>query len=215
MSLILVLGRAGARFAGGLTAGGAPQQRRFFLDGAGPIKRWLNPYLSTRGALFEDQPYFVAGGPHLRAYSETKPLVESYLAASGEISRQAQARNGAWGQIGAFFEVAWTPGIPSVVGPEEMNDDGSFLFDWTRLPPEEGAELGQFRARVLEPPKIWADGGLAVTGGYDKVEATLAFPIWASDAAFADEPINDTERKPLALRWSFNFTFYPGGRPGG
>lgn len=202
-----------ARFAGGWSSEGAPQQRRFRLEGAGSIRRWLNPYLDARGALFEDQPYFVEGGPHLRAYTETKPLVFSYVAASGELSREGRTEAGLWGRIGLFLEAAWTPAVPGVVGPEELNEEGDLLFDWRELPEGEDEARGRFRARVLEVPKVWADGGLSFTGGYDRVALTLSFPLWASESAFADEPFSG-ERKPFALRWSFNITFFPMGRAG-
>jgi hypothetical protein len=128
------------------------------------------------------------------------------------LSREAETTSGFWGRVGLFLEAAWTPGIPDVLGPEGLNPEGQLLFDWRELPEGEGEAQGEFRSCVLRVPKLWADGGVSFTGGYDKVALTLSFPLWASNSAFADQPITGNV-KPFALRWSFNVIFFPLGRP--
>jgi hypothetical protein len=210
------VGQAGwtAWLSGGWSSEHAPQQRRFLLHGADPITRWLNPYLDAEGALLADIPYFVPGGANLRAYEATRPLVKGYLGAGGEIGREIETDIGVWGRVAAFAEAAWTPGIPDRLGPEELNEDGSLLFDWEELPAGEGKPLGQFRARSLEVAEIWADAGLALSAGYDKLAVTLSLPLWASEPAFAGEPISGGAKKAFALRWALSVAFYPHGRPG-
>ncbi len=210
----LSFARLDARFAGGWVSGNAPQQRRFLLEGADPITRWLNPYIEARKALLSDIPYYVPGGPNLRVYEETRPLVKRYIAASGELSRAAGSSDGLWGRLGAYLAAAWTPGIPDVLGPEQMNEDGDLVFDWRRLPEEEGGEQGQFRARTLEVPEIWADAGLQLTGGYRLVAVTLSLPVWASQPAFAGASIVDGDKNAFGLRWGLSVTFFPRGHPG-
>ena len=195
-----------ARAAGGWVSNDVPQQRRFLLEGVEPIVRWLNPYLDARGALLEDVPYFVKGGPYLRAYSETRPLVKSYLGLAGELSRRARLESGVWGRIGVFAEAAWTPGIPDIVGPADITPDADFLFEWEKLPAGEGEELGQFRASALEISELWGDAGISLTGGYSHVAVTVSLPLWVSEPAFATEP----EKNAFALRWALTIEFFPG-----
>ena len=205
--------RLDARVGLGLTTAKTPLQRRFQLDGADPISRWLNPYLEADGALLADANYFTPGGPHLRAYGETRPLAKRYLAALAELSRQGYTRGGFWGRASAFLEAAWTPGLPDRFGPEQMNQDGDLLFDWRELPDGEDQPQGQFRARALEVSEFWADAGLAFSGGHEMIAVTLSFPLWASAPAFASEPITG-EKKAFALRWALTFTFFPLGSRG-
>lgn len=203
------------RVAGGWSSGAAPQQRRFFLAGTDPINRWLNPYLEAREALLEDIPYFVPGGGHLRAYQETQPLIKRYVGAAAEFGRAAATRWGLRGRASAFLEAAWTPGLPDRLGPESLRENGPLLFDWRQLPVGEGKELGQFRARSLGAPELWADAGLALTAGYDRLSLTVSFPLWVSEPAFAGEPIGGGAKKALALRWTWTVRFVPHGTPGG
>ncbi|NIU80159.1 MAG: hypothetical protein GWN71_43505, partial [Gammaproteobacteria bacterium] len=177
-----------ARLAAGWAAGGPPLQRRFLLSGADPVTRWLNPYIDVPGALFEEISYFVPGGPNLRAYIEAQPLVDGYLSANGSIGKADATEAGFWGRIDAFFEAAWTPGVPDRLGPEELNAEGALLFDWRQLPAGEGEARGRFLARVLEPPQLWADAGFALKGGYKRLGVAISLPLWASDADFADAP---------------------------
>lgn len=202
-----------ARAAGGWTSGSSPLQRRFHLYGADPVTRWLNPYLEARGALFSDIPYVVPGGPNLRAYTATQPLVKSYLGALGLVSRGGEMESGLWGHVDAFLEAAWLPGVPARLGPEDLNEDGDLLFDWRELPEGEDEPRGRFLARVLEVPKVWADAGIALTGGYRKVAIAVALPLWASEPAFADEPAGGGQKKAFAVRWTLTVLFYPQGRP--
>jgi hypothetical protein len=202
-----------ARLAGGWVSGGSPMERRFLLYGADPVTRWLNPYIEARGALFSDIPYVVPGGPNLRAYAATQPLVESFLGALGQVSRGGETSSGLWGRVDAFLEAAWIPGIPDRLGPEQLNEDGDFLFDWRELPEGEDEAQGRFMARVLEVSKIWADAGITLTGGYRNVAVAVAFPLWASEPAFADEPIGGGEKKAFAARWTLTVLFFPKGRP--
>jgi hypothetical protein len=203
-----------ARFAAGWASNAAPQQRRFLLEGADPITRWLNPYIEAREALFNDIPYYVPGGPDLRVYEETRPLVKRYVAASGQLSRATGTEDGLWGRLAAYLAAAWTPGIPDRMGPEEMNEGGDLLFDWRKLPEGEGEEQGQFRARSLEVSEIWADAGLQITGGYRLVAVTLSLPLWASQPAFAGESIFGGKKSAFGLRWALSVTFFPRGHPG-
>ncbi|KPK82131.1 MAG: hypothetical protein AMS25_03580 [Gemmatimonas sp. SM23_52] len=214
-----VKGRAGRGswtgwLRGGWSSDDTPQQRRFRLDGADPVTRWLNPYLDAKGALLSDIPYFVPGGGQLRAYEATRPLVKRYLAAGGEVARDIETDVGVWGRVAGFVEAAWTPGIPERLGPEALNPDGSLLFDWQELPAGEGEPLGRFRARSLEVNEIWADAGLALSAGYDKLAVTISLPLWASEPAFAGEPIGGGDKKAVALRWALSITFFPQGRTG-
>lgn len=195
------------RLASGWVSNRAPRQRRFRLDGASSIIRWLNPYLEANGAVLEEVPYFVPGGGHLRAYEDTRPLVKSYLGLSGAISREHALWRRFWGGIAAFAEAAWTPGLPDPVGPEDLSPDGDLLFDWQQLPAGEGRELGRFRARVLSVPEIWADAGLAFTGGYERLAVTISLPFWASASAFAGESLSDNEKRAFVPRWNLTITF--------
>ncbi len=206
-----------ARLAGGLSSGDAPLQRRFLLAGADPITRWLNPYLDARGALFSDfpflggdTPYFVPGGPNLRSYEETRPLVKRYVAASAELGRTVATTRGFWGRVSGFFEAAWLPGLPERLGPESLRTNGAFLFDWRELPAGEENELGRFRARSLEVSSLWADLGVAFTGGYDRIAVMVSVPFWASESGFAGEPISGGEKNALALRWTLSVLFTAG-----
>lgn len=198
-----------ARLAAGWASGNAPRQRRFFLFGAGPVTRWLNPGLESRGSLFSGLPYFVEGGPHLRAYTETRPLVNRYIGLATQVERTLRLERGFRVGLGLFLEGAWTPGLPDRIGPEQMGPNGSILFDWLELPDGEGEPRGEFRARVLEVPELWADAGLRVTGGYRRIGVTLSLPFWVNAADFADEPLTG-DRSPFALRWNLSLTFTPG-----
>jgi hypothetical protein len=201
------------RAAGGWSSGDAPLQRRFLLYGADPVSRWLNPYVDVKGALFEDISYFMPGGPHLRAYEATQPLVKQYAAALAEIGRSGATAVGFWGRVHGFLELAWTPGIPERLGPEAMNESGALLFDWRQLPAGEDQALGRFLARSLEVSEIWADAGVGLTGGFRNVAVEVSFPFWASEPAFANEPIGDGEKKAFAARWTLSVSFFPLGRP--
>lgn len=205
----------GARVAGGLAADGPPLQRRFLLYGADPVRRWLNPYVDDRGTLFQDVAYFMPGGPSLRAYSETQPLVERYLSAGGSLGVGDATPSGFWGRIDGFLEAAWTPGIPDLVGPADLNPESSFLFDWRELPQGEGSPGGQFNASVLRVRELWADAGFAFQGGFRNVAAMISLPLWASNAAFANAPTGDGPKKNFAMRWTLTVMFYPYGRAGG
>ncbi len=200
------------RVAGGWSSGDAPLQRRFLLYGADPVSRWLNPYVDVRGALLGDIPYFVPGGPHLRAYEATQPLVKRYVAALADISRSGGTELGFWGRVHGFLELAWTPEIPDRLGPEEINESGALLFDWRELPAGEDRFLGRFLARSLEVSEIWADAGVALTGGFRKIAVDVSFPFWASEPAFANGPIGDGEKKAFAARWTLSVSFFPWGR---
>jgi hypothetical protein len=206
-------GRWLARLSGGWASSGAPLQRRFLLYGADPVTRWLNPYLEARGALLADVPYVVPGGPGVRAYEATQPLVKRYLGASGELGRLLEGRNGLWGRVGLFLDAAWAPGLPDRLGPESLWEEGSLLFDWRELPEGEGAELGRFRARSLEVSELWADAGVTVTGAYRALAATLSLPLWVSEPAFAGESLGGA-KKAFAVRWVLTFRFFPDGHGG-
>ncbi len=202
------------RMSGGWASSGSPMQRRFLMYGAGPIHRWLNPYLDVKGALFQDVAYIVPGGPNLRAYQITQPLADGYVGAMGMLSRSFEAPSGLWGRADGYLETAWIPGIPDRLGPEQMNEDASFLFDWQQLPEGEGQAQGEFRARSLHVSNFWADAGLALTGGYRNVALMVSFPLWASEPDFANERIGGGERNPFTLRGTLTIVFFPLGRPG-
>jgi hypothetical protein len=200
--------------SGGWASGGSPLQRRFLLDGADPITRWLNPYIDARGALLEEVPYFIPGGPHLRAYEATQPLVKRYIGVLGELAKEGATESGFWGRAAAFFEAAWTPGIPDDIGRSEMTADGDLLFDWRELPTGEGSAGGQFNTGTLQVSELWADAGLAFSGGYGNLAVMVSLPAWASAPDFANEPIGGGEKKAFALRGSLSVLYYPLGRPG-
>ncbi len=195
------------RLSAGWASGNAPLQRRFLLEGADPVSRWLNPYLDGRGALLGDLPYYMPDGPRLRSYTATRPLVKRYIAASAELSRWWETRLGFAYAVTGFLAAAWTPAIPDRLGPEALNPDGAVLFDWRELPAGEDEALGRFRARSLEKSEIWADAGLAVSGSYDRVRVTVSVPVWASAADFASQPIGGGEKKAFALRWTLSIAF--------
>jgi hypothetical protein len=195
------------RLGAGWASGDAPLQRRFHLDGGDPITRWLNPYLDARGALLSEVPYHVPGGAGLRAYHDARPLVKRYVAARGEVRRTVTTTGELWGRMSAFLEGAWTPALPERIGPDGFDSRSALLFDWRDLPPGEGEALGQFMARVLNPPEVWADVGLSATGGYHSFSVTLAVPFWASEAALADEPLAGGRKKALGPRWSLTVAF--------
>jgi hypothetical protein len=136
-------------------------------------------------------------------------LVERYLAVSGELGREGRLPEGPWGRVAVFLEAAWTPGLPDRSGPEELGPAADFLFDWRELPDGVGSPQGRFRARVLEVSELWADAGIALTGGYERVALTVSLPLWASEAAFADEPFRGQEKKPFALRWAITLKVFP------
>lgn len=197
------------RLGAGWASGDAPLQRRFHLDGGDPIARWLNPYLDARGAFLRHTPYHVPGGPGLRAYHDSRPLVKRYVAARGELSQIGTTTGELWGRASIFIEGAWTPALPERIGPDGFDGGSPLLFDWRDLPPGEGEALGEFMARVLNPPEVWADAGLSATGGYGSFSVTLAVPFWASEAALADEPLAGGKKKPFGLRWSLTVAFEP------
>lgn len=202
------------RLAGGWASGDTPLQRRFLLGGADPVTRWLNPYLDVKGALFEDVPYFVPGGPHLRAYESTQPLVKRYVGASTQVARATESNSVFWGRLDGFFELAWMPAIPERLGPEAINANGALLFDWRELPAGEDRAQGRFLARSLEVSEIWADAGVSLTGGYRDIAVQISFPFWASEPAFANGPVRDgQQKKAFAARWTLSIMFSPWGRP--
>ena len=90
----------------------------------------------------------------------------------------------------------------------------AFLFDWRELPEGEDQALGRFRARSLHVPQLWADAGLAFTGGYRRVAVMVSFPVWASVPDFASAPIGGGRKKPFALRGTLTIIFFPMGRVG-
>lgn len=202
------------RLSGGWISGGSPLERRFLMYSADPVNRWLNPYLDVKGALFAGIPYIVPGGPNLRAYETTQPLADGYVGAMGVLSREIETASGFWGRADGFLETAWIPGIPDRLGPEELNEDAAFLFDWRELPEGEDQALGRFRARSLHVPQLWADAGLAFTGGYRRVAVMVSFPVWASVPDFASAPIGGGRKKPFALRGTLTIIFFPMGRVG-
>ncbi len=156
----------------------------------------------------------MAGGPNLRSYEATRPLVKRYVAASGELGRRVESIQGVWGRLAGFAALAWLPGLPDRLGPESLRFNGPILFDWRELPAGEDREQGRFRARVLEVPAIWADAGLTVSGGYDRVAVMLSFPFWSSQPGFASEPVSGSKRA-IALRWTLTVIFQAPGRLGG
>ena len=204
---------AHTRLGAGWASDGTPGHRRFFLNGADALERWLNPLLETRGAVFEDVPYFVAGGAHLRAYDDIRPLVRRYVSIAGAVSRERRLDSGFWGRVSAFAEGAWTPGLPDRLGPDRLRPGDAFLFDWRELPAGVGAPLGRFRARVLEVSELWADAGLSATAGFRNVGVRVSLPVWASQPAFADASFLDDEKKAVAARWTLSILVRPtGGR---
>lgn len=202
-----------ARFAGGWASGASPRQRRFYLHDVDPLTRWLNPLVEAQGALLADIPYFVGGGPHLRAYTEARPLVKRYLGLAAELGRTIPLRHGLWVRAAGFLEAAWTPALPDRVGPEGLHGNGALLFDWRELPDGEGEAQGRFRARALEVSQLWADGGVALTGGFRGVSLTLSAPLWANQAEFANEPIVG-DPSPVAARWAVTITVRSAPPPG-
>lgn len=200
------------RVAGGWISGDGPLQRRFLLSGADPMTRWLNPYLDVRGALFGDIPYFVPGGPHLRAYESIQPLVKRYVGASTQVGREAESASGFWARLDGFFELAWTPAIPERLGPDAIRANGALIFDWRELPAGEDEAQGRFLARSLEVSEIWADAGVSLTGGYRSIAVQVSSPFWASQAAFANEPVGGGQKKAFAARWTLSVMFFPSGR---
>ncbi len=158
--------------------------------------------LEARDAILTDVPYFVEGGAHLRAYDDTRPLVKRYIGTAVEYGRTVAVRHGVWGRVAGFAEIAWTPGIPDRLGPEQLGPDGPILFDWRELPVGEGGPLGRFRARVLEVDEVWADAGAALTIGYRRLAARVSLPLLASAPAFAGDPLLREDKRTLALRWS-------------
>ena len=112
-----------------------------------------------------------------------------------------------------FLELAWTPGLPERLGPEAINESGALLFDWRELPAGEDRPLGRFFARSLEVSEIWADAGVGLTGGFRNIGVEISVPFWASEPAFANEPIGDGEKKAFAARWTLSISFFPQGRP--
>lgn len=207
------LGRfvADLRLGAGWASSGTPGHRRFFLQGADALTRWMNPLLQTRGALLEDAPYFVPGGAHLRAYADIEPLVRRYLAVAGALSRQRRLVSRLWGRASVFAEGAWTPGLPDRLGPDQLQPGDAFLFDWRELPAGVGAPLGRFRARVLEVSELWADAGLAASVRYGGVGIELSLPLWASQPAFADPPLSGGDKKAFAPRWALRIFLSPTG----
>jgi len=202
------------RAGGGWVSDSSPLQRRFLLSGADPVRRWLNPYIDVAGSLFQDVSYFVPGGPQLRAYQEIQPLATGYLSLAGIISEGASTPSGFWGRLDAFVETAWTPVIPSRLGPDDLHPDGSFLFDWRELPTGEDTDGGRFMTRTLEVSELWADAGFTFAGGFRNLAVAVSLPLWASNPSFADKPVGDGIKNAFALRWTLSVMFYPYGRPG-
>jgi hypothetical protein len=63
----------------------------------------------------------------------------------------------------------------------------------------------------MKPARLWAHAGILLTGGFRKVGVPVSFPIRASNADFADEPIGGGKMQALAARWSLTISFYPDG----
>ncbi|MGH7545820.1 MAG: hypothetical protein ACREKI_06520, partial [Gemmatimonadota bacterium] len=206
------------RFATGWTSDETPLQSRFFLHGAGPLERWTNPYLRSRGAPLDRIAYFDPGGAYLRAYGRTSVLLRRFVSLAASVRRGVDLPLGLSGSAGAFAEVAWLPGAPDALGRETVNEDAAVLFDWARLTPGEEEAGGRFSAGVLEIPALLADAGLSASVLAPLgIEVAAHWPLWASADAFADrahewlDPLGRGEDRPLGLRGTLTVRLHPPG----
>lgn len=206
------------RFATGWTSDDTPLQSRFFLHGAGPLERWTNPYLRSRGAPLDRIAYFDPGGAHLRAYGRTSVLLRRFASLAASVRRGVDLPLGLSGSAGAFAEIAWIPGAPDALGREAITEDAAVLLDWARLTAGEEEAGGRFSAGVLEIPALLADAGLSasVLAPFG-IELEVHWPLWASAAAFADrahealDPLGSGEDRSLGLRGTLTLRLHPTG----
>lgn len=213
--------RLDLRLAAGWATRRAPLQSRFFLHGAGPLARWTNPYLRSRGAPFDRISYFAPGGAHLRAYGRTAPLLRRFAAVAAAASRSVELPPPLSGRVGVFVEAAWLPGAPDAYGRDDLHEGSAVLIDWARLTPGEEEAGGRFSAGVLDLPRLLADAGLSagLTLPYG-LDIELSLPLWVSHGFLADrahdllDPLGDGEDRALGLRWALTVTLAAPSAPG-
>lgn len=203
--------RLETRLALGWATRETPLQSRFLAHGTGPLERWAQPLLRSRGAPFDRVSYFAPGGAHLRAYGRTAPLLRRFLSAAAQAARPVELPLRLSGRVGAFVEAAWVPGAPDAYGRDDITETAAVLIDWSRLTPGEEKAGGRFSAGALDLPEAWADAGVAaaVRLPFD-LEVELALPLWASAASLADrahdllDPFGGGEDRALGLRWTLS-----------
>lgn len=208
------------RAATAWTSRETPLQSRFFLHGAGPLERWSNPYLRSRGAPLDRIAYFVPGGAHLRAYGRTTILVRRFVSLAASLHRGVALPLGLSGSIGAFAEASWLPTAPDAIGRAAMRTDAAVLFDWARLTAGENEAGGRFSASVLDLPGVLADAGVSASVRAPLgITVELHVPLWASAPEFADrahdllDPAGDGEDRALGLRGSLTVRLQRGDGP--
>lgn len=206
------------RFATGWTSADTPLQSRFFVHGAGPLERWTNPYLRSRGAPLDRIAYFDPGGAHLRAYGRTSVLVRRFAAFAATARRRLDLPLGLAGSAGAFAEVAWLPGAPGALGRAAITEEAAVLFDWAKLTAGEGEGGGKFSAGVLEIPSFLADAGFSASVRAPLgIEVEAHLPLWASAGELADRAHDlldlrgEGEDRPLGLRGTLTVRLHPSG----
>ncbi|MBI4512987.1 MAG: hypothetical protein HY702_02660 [Gemmatimonadetes bacterium] len=196
-----------------------PLQSRFFAHGSGPLSRWENPYLRSRGAPLDRIRYFDPGGAHLRAYGRTTPLLRRFVGVAARGGREFDVF-GLPGFVYAFAEGAWMPAAPKNVGRASITPDASVLLDWPRLTFAEERGGGRFNAGALRIPDFLADAGIGAAarlplGFY----LDVSVPVWASEGSLADRArglfdlAGESRDRALGVRYAISLGYSPSGAP--
>lgn len=168
------------RVFGGFASSGVPLQERFYVAGAGPIRRFREFFLRSKGAIPDDLNYHLGGDGNLRGYFDGNIGVRKLLAFNFEYlspyklsywSKYVQRYTGISLQTVVFFDVgkAFEKDRPSILKE-------SFLYDL-------GVGLRISRSTVFGTINLRAD-----------------FPF------YVNKPLLNNEDNELEFRWLVSLT---------